>query len=277
MENEVEEYNKKQFMRLGMNEFYDNEMKNQLKQGAPDVFLRMPKEFDGDKVQADIYLKKQQDGEKYDIKKFELELQKSGQDNKISQMFYIGDLKKIHTDEGNVTYRQNRYTLKEGYNLLSGRPVHKELVNKDGQPYEAWVKLDFKNKIENGNYMTNFYTKNYGFDLEKTLKEYPIKELQSEKYTVSLMESLQRGNLQSVTFVQKDGTEEKLFISPNIKMSSLNVYDETKKLIPLQQLVERNLISKELGEKLLQSEKIRQEQKQDVTEEHKQKHKQKIS
>ncbi|ANI88274.1 hypothetical protein A9P82_02510 [Arachidicoccus ginsenosidimutans] len=167
--------------------------------------------------------------------------------------------------------------MKEGYNLLSGRPVHKQLVSKEGRPFEAWVKLDMKSKLANGNYETNFFTDKYGFSLEKTLKEYPIKELSNTKYTISLIESLHRGNLQSATFVQKDGTEEKLFISPNIKMSSLNVYDENKKLIPVQQLVETNLISKDSGERLLQSEKQRQEQKQDITDEHKQKHKQKIS
>lgn len=277
MENEVEAYNKKQFMRLGMNEFYDDEIKKQLKLGAIDVFLRMPKEFEGNAVQVDVYLKKQQDSERYDIKKFELELQKAWQENKINHMFYIGEPKKIHTDEGSVTYRQNRYTLKEAYNLLSGRPVHKQLVSKEGRPFEAWVKLDLKSKLANGNHETNFFTDKYGFNLEKTLKEYPVKELDNSKYTVSLIESLQRGNLQSVTFKQKDGTEEKLFISPNIKMGALNVYDENKKQVPTQQLVERDLISKVLGERLLQSEKQRQEQKQDITEEHKQKHKQKIN
>lgn len=269
MENEADEFHVKQFRRIGMSEAYDDEMKKQMTQGVPEIFVRMHKAYDGDKVEADIYLKKIPDHDTYEIKKFELSLQKEGQENKISQTFYIGGLKQIHNDDGNVAYRQNRYTLKEGYNLLSGRPVHKELVNKDGAPYDAWVKLDFKNKLPNGNYETNFFTKNYGYNLEKVLKEYPVKELTNPKYAESLTESLRRGNLQSATFMQKDGSEEKLFISPNIKMGSLNVYDENKKLIPTEQLAERNLISKELGERLsFQEEKLLQ--KQDITKEHKQ-------
>lgn len=43
-----------------------------------------------------------------------------------------------------------------------------------------------------------------------------------------LLQSLQRGNLQSVTFVGKDGKTEKLFISPDIPLGALKVYDENK-------------------------------------------------
>lgn len=35
-----------------------------------------------------------------------------------------------------------------------------------------------------------------------------------------LLQSLQRGNLQSVTFVGKDGKTEKLFISPDIPLGA---------------------------------------------------------
>jgi hypothetical protein len=47
-------------------------------------------------------------------------------------------------------------------------------------------------------------------------------------------------------------------------MGSLHIYYENKKQIPTKQLVERNLISAELGQKLLQAEKMIQHQKQDL-------------
>jgi hypothetical protein len=43
-------------------------------------------------------------------------------------------------------------TIKEAYNLLNGRSIHKDLSNKEGQKYQAWLQLDFKQIDNNGNY-----------------------------------------------------------------------------------------------------------------------------
>lgn len=271
MENEVDVFQEKQFRRIGMSEAYNDEVKSKMIQGEPQIIHPYQKEFDGDKVEALIHLHKYPALDAYEIRKFDLSLQKAGQKDKVSQTFYIGQTRKIYDNSGKLSYRQNRYTLKEGYNLLSGRPVFKRLVSREGQSFEAWVKLNLKNKLNNGNHEALLFTKNYGYNLENVLKEYPIKELNNTKYTIRLMESLHRGNLQSVTFVPKGSAEERLFVSPYIKMGSLHVYDENKKPIPTKQLVERNLISAELGQKLLQAEKMIQHQKQDQAKDRKQK------
>lgn len=261
MENEVEQFHEKQFRRIGMIEAYNDALKSQMLKGEPQIIHGFSKEVEGDKVSVQLYLQKYPALDAYEIKKFELSLQKAGQDNMIGQTFYIGEAKLIHASGGKLTYRQNRYTLKEGYNLLSGRAVHKQLVGREGDPFEAWVKLDMKSKLANGNYETNFFTDKYGFSLDKVLKEYPIKELSNIRYTISLIESLHRGNLQSVTFMHKNGAEEKLFVTPDLKTGSLQVYDHDKQPLPVQQLVARNLISRQFGEKLLEIEQLRQEQK----------------
>lgn len=263
MENEAEVFHERQFRRIGMSEAYTPELKEKMQQGAPEIAYPYHKNIDGDPTDVLIHLKKYAALDAYEIKRFEISTQLTGQEVKRGQTFYIGELRKMYTDEGKLTYRQNRYTLKEAYNLLQGRPVHKQLISRDGQPFEAWARPNFNKKLANGNFELNFYTKNYGYHLENVLKEYPLKDLSNARYTISLIESLHRGNLQSTLFTPKGGEESKLFVSPSILTGSLNVYDANKKIIPTQQLVERNLISKNLGEKLLQSEKLRQEQKQE--------------
>ena len=51
---------------------------------------------------------------------------------KMEQTFYLNKGKGV--------------TAKEAYNLLEGRAVHKELTTKAGEPYKAWIQLDFENK-----------------------------------------------------------------------------------------------------------------------------------
>jgi len=56
------------------------------------------------------------------------------------------------------------------------------------------------------------------------LAKHPIKELTNEQDKTRLMDSLQKGNRQSVTFI-KEGNEQKMFIEANPRFKSLNVYD----------------------------------------------------
>ncbi|ANI90110.1 hypothetical protein A9P82_12945 [Arachidicoccus ginsenosidimutans] len=276
MENEVDKSHVTQFRRIGMEEAYNEDLKNKMAQGLAKIEHTYSKAYDDGKVDAVIHLQKFPALDAYEIKKFDLTVQQAGQDNKVSQTFYIGASKKIYDEDGNAAYRQNKYTLKEGYNLLSERPVFKQFVSKDGAPYEDWIKLNLQNKLANGNHETIFLKKP-DFHLEQTLKEYSIKDLTNPQYTVSLMESLYRGNLQLTTFTPKDGQAEKLYVSPNLETGSINVYGADRKQIPTEKLIERNLIAKDFGEKLLQVEKLVQEQKQTQKQEQKQEQKQNIT
>lgn len=280
MENEVDVSHVRQFRRIGMEEAYNEDLKNKMAQGLEKIEHRYNKVYDDGKADAVIHLQKFPALDAYEIKKFDLTVQQAGKENSFSQTFYIGASKKVYDEDGNASYRQNKYTLKEGYNLLSERLVFKQFVSKDGAPYEDWIKLNLQNKLANGNHETVFL-KNPDFRLENVLREYPIKELTNPQYMVSLMESLYRGNLQLTTFTPKGGDKEMLYVSPDIGTGSLKVYDTDRKPIPTEQLIERNLIAKEFGEKLLQAEKLVQEQKQvqkqeqkpAITKEHKQRQK----
>ena len=84
--------------------------------------------------------------------------------------------------------------------------------------------MDFKQTENNGNYKMKQFHQNYGFDLEKELSKHPIKELNNEQEKSRLMESLQKGNRQSVAFMQ-NGNEQKHFIEANPQFKTINVYD----------------------------------------------------
>jgi phosphoglycerate-specific signal transduction histidine kinase len=103
----------------------------------------------------------------YFFNSYQVSLAKDENSPKMNQSFYIE--------------KSNNITLKEAFNLMNGRAVNKDLTNKEGQLYNAWVQLDFKNADAQGNYKLRQFHQNYGFDLEKVLSALPIKELASEQ------------------------------------------------------------------------------------------------
>ena len=90
--------------------------------------------------------------------------------------------------------------------------------------------MDFKEADTNGNFKLNQYHQNYGYDLENALSKHPIKELETPKYKEDLMDSIKKGNRQSVTFV-KDGNEIKQYVEANPQFKTINVYDANMKRI----------------------------------------------
>lgn len=113
---------------------------------------------------------------------------------------------------------------------MDGRAVNKDLTNKEGQKFNAWLQMDFKQTENNGNFKIKQFHQKYGFELEKALEKHPIKELNVEFDKRKLMESLQKGNRQVVTF-EKDGVEKKHFIQAAPQFKSITVYDENMKRV----------------------------------------------
>jgi hypothetical protein len=142
-------------------------------------------------------------------------------------------------------HKTGTITLKEGYNLLSGRAVEKTLTNKEGQDYRAWLQLDFRENDQNNNYKTRQYHQNYGFDLEGTLSKYPIKELSNAQEKDHLLRSLKRGNIQKVTF-EVEGQSEVRMIEAAPKFKSINIYNSEGRII----------IAKTLNQSASQPEKL---------------------
>ena len=68
-------------------------------------------------------------------------------------------------------YKNHGVTNKQAFNMLEGRSVCREHVNKAGMKYEVWNKLDFDNRTENGNFVTKKYPENHGFSIEAAFKK----------------------------------------------------------------------------------------------------------
>ncbi|RYE56084.1 MAG: hypothetical protein EOP48_08790 [Sphingobacteriales bacterium] len=277
MDEKAMAFNEGQLKRVGFAEAFTPELRKKMEEGVAVIQHTFQKQYEGDHVSATLHLKKSTTSDYYFLNKFDLQLQKEGLADSIKQTFYL--TKKLAADEGpeggQKSRLENKYTLKEAYNLLAGRPVFKDLVSNEGKEYEAWVKLNFKNQLENGNYEVKQFTANYGFDLEATLKHYPIKELMNAEYKQALIDSLNRGNLQKATFVSGEGKEEKLFISPHITTGALAVYNTNRERLTTESLVEKGYIGKELADGLKQ--KFSQSQKPEQKQSRKQSQKQKVA
>jgi hypothetical protein len=233
------EYLTEQLKRTGFGDTLNDELRNSMEKQNAEFTLNMQKTYGTDAVSATLQFKKSDQFDMYFFNSYEMKLKKEGQENDVKQTFY--------TDKG--------ITLKEAYNMLDGRAVNKMLLNKESEKYKAWLQLDFKNNTQSGNYQIKQYHQNYGYDLEKTLSKYPIKELQNEKFKESLIKSLERGNLQSTTFLI-NGKEEKIYLSSNPAFKSLNAFDADMQKIKLSDVIQ--------SQKQEQSNK--QENKQSVSE-----------
>jgi hypothetical protein len=85
------------------------------------------------------------------------------------------------------------------------------------------------------------------------LARYPIKELETTKQKEELLKSLEKGNVQAVTFT-KEGKEERMFIEANPQFKTLNLYDS--RMLKQFQGVKKE---KQEGEKSQDKKEIKQE------------------
>lgn len=126
--------------------------------------------------------------------------------------------------------RGKGFTAEQAANMIQGRAVYREdLVSSAGQ-YKAWIKLDLDTaKDRYQNYTTlQYHVPTYGFELDKVLDKYGIKELGNEKQREQLTRSLENGNRPLVT-VMKDGQETKLVMEVQPRYSQLNFFREDGK------------------------------------------------
>jgi hypothetical protein len=206
------EYLRDQVKFTGFGEGLENDLKQKIEEGKPEFKLQHQTQYGNDSVTATLNFSQSKQSDMYFFNSYQLSLQKENNPEKMEQTFYINKA-------GNIT-------LKEAYNLMEGRAVNKDLTNKEGQVYNAWIQMDFKQSDDNGNFKLKHYHQNYGYDLEAVLSKHPIKELGNDDFKASLMDSLKKGNLQSTTF-QMNGTEQKQYIEANPQFKTINIYDSS--------------------------------------------------
>lgn len=239
------DYLKDQVKYTGFGDALENDLKAKLQKGSPEFQIYHSTKFGNDTATATLHFKKSDQSDMYFFNKYDLTLKQESSPDIMKQTFYIN--------------KSNNITLKEAYNLMSGRAINKDLTNKEGQVYNAWMQMDFKETDKNGNYQLKHHHSNYGFDLGKELAKHPIKELTNEQDRTRLIESLQKGNRQSVTFM-KDGNEQKVFVEANPRFKSLNVYDSNMQRVHSQSQKEKNVPEQSVKQ---ETKKERQKQGED--------------
>ncbi len=234
---------KDQIKYTGFGEMLEEVLKEKLAQGEKEFKVNHQVSFGTDSLSVDLNFKKSEQSDMYFFNSYHVALEKEQSKEKLEQTIYLN--------------KDSHISLKEAYNLMDGRAVNKDLKNKQGEVYNAWLKMDFKQADDKGNFKITQYHQNYGYDLENSLAKHPIKELGHPKYKDDLMSSLKRGNVQSVTFVV-DGAEKKHFVEANPQFKTINVYDAA-----MQRINTRETKSQKEGLSESQSEKKSNKQQQD--------------
>jgi hypothetical protein len=210
------EYLQNNLKHTGFGDKLNTELEKQLKTGVPEFTLRTSEYYmrpdskkddlsTKDKVDYALQFRKGKDSERYFFNSYTASLEKNGQT--AEHKFYI--------DKG------NGMTRKEAYNLLDGRAVHKELKTKEGESYNAWLKLDPEKKDAKKPYLS--YGEGYGYDVVKALGKHAVKELGDETALKKVVDGLEKGNLVPVTLV-KGGNEERMVAAANPQYKAVDLY-----------------------------------------------------
>lgn len=196
---------------FGFGDKLNEELEKNMKAQKPDFQLKLEVPRFNSTVDYTLHFKKSGQTEMYFFNKFDASVRSQERGEGKSQSFFIN--------------KGNGVTAKEAFNLLEGRSVFKNLLNKEGEKYGAWLKLDFENTDERGNFRMKQFNGQYGYDLDRTLANYPIKELSDPEQKKQLLQSLEKGNLQQVTMKQGE-KEGKYYIEAIPQFKNVNVYDQ---------------------------------------------------
>ena len=221
------DYINNQIKFLGFGEGFNEALQEAIQSGNEKIDFPISKEFSSlqeksNPIDFTLHFNKGKESNMYFLNSYSAQLNKpdTNPENVHSQTFYLN--------------KGKGFTAKEAFNLLSGRSVNKDLANKEGETYNAWLQLKpAENNEERGKRDFQIFNENYGYDLKEALSKFPIKEMETPEAEARLMNSLKKGNLQSVTFSDIDGDTKK-YIEAVPQYKNINVYNEEgkKQFIP---------------------------------------------
>ncbi len=220
MNNENFQYLSDNLKYMGFGENLKPELERNLQEGKGEFQLHYKAEINKKPFEVTMNFRKSDTSDMYFFNNYHASLEKAN-GQKEEQTFYLNKGKGV--------------TGKEAFNLLDGRAVHKDLVTREGQPYKAWIQLDFENKDKNNNSEVKQFHENYGFDLKAAVEKFAIAELKEPEKEKALMQSLQKGNVQSVA-IEKDGSNHKMFIDADPQFKKVNLYDSNMKMVAKESL-----------------------------------------
>ncbi|MBN8878077.1 MAG: hypothetical protein J0I32_11060 [Sphingobacteriales bacterium] len=267
------DYLKDNLKYLGFGEKQHEALEKNLREGKESFQLTFNADVNKKPFEAILNFRRSDTSDMYFLNSYKASLE-WGNGEKKEQTFYLNYGKGV--------------TAKEAFNLLSGRSVEKELVRKlnddekvqfkaelklpreqqglaenweKAPTYKAWIQLDFENKDKHNNFEVKQFHEKFKYDLKEAVGKYAVAELDGGEKEKSLLQSLQKGNLQSVT-IDKEGTPAKMFIEANPQYKTVNLYDEQLKRVQKEDLVKYQNIQHMNGKEVKQS--AGQEQKEDL-------------
>ena len=230
---------------LGFEEKVSDAMAEQIRQGNPEFNIAAKHSHFDNSIDYTLHFRQSATSGRYFLNKYDAKLSNGYPDQDRSQTFYIRNGKGV--------------TAKEAYNLLEGRFVYKELVNKEQEKYHARMKLDFGKQDEKGNYKYIRYSDSYGYKLEDTLAKIPIREMQDSQQAEMLIKSLNRGNLQQVQ-IDLPHQSGKYYITPD-PVKGLQIFNERMQPVEQKSLGIDLRFQRQQSEKQQQPESPKQSQK----------------
>ena len=248
------EFLKKSLLNLGFGDKVNKELEQQISKQTPEFVLNAKHEFNQKPVDYQLHFKAGESEGMYFFNRYDATLNK-GKEQETNQSFYIN--------------KGNGITAKEAFNLMEGRAVHKQLFNKDGEKYHAWLQLDPDNRTQNGSKEIKRFNENYGFDLEKVLTGKGIKEMNNAESKDSLLRSIKKGNAQQIT-VTKGKEDTKYFVSASPQFKTIDLYDDKMKRIKREELLQPS-------QKTSASQKQTRQQKEGLPEKKQQSRKRKMT
>lgn len=195
-------YLQKQLLNLGFGEGMNQDLEKQIEAKTPEFTLNSTNEYNQQKMDYTLHLKAGSEQKMYFFNKYDAKM------NNEQQTFYIN--------------KGSGITAKEAYNLMDGRSVRKELENRDGEKYKAWITLDKSDRNENGNAKLQTYSDKWNYKPEKAIDVMDIVGIKEDGARDKLMKSLEKGNRHQVEAL-RDGKPVKLFLEANPAEHRLNI------------------------------------------------------
>ncbi len=253
----------KQLLYTGLGDIPSDQLKSKVSEGLPEFSIPFSKKFGEDEVTGEARFRKGK--EDYFFNSYQANV-KPENGERTSIIIKVQTPDPVTLENGKKEWINSTITLKEAYNLTQGRSINQDFVKVDkeqaelNRKYNAWQVQDFKNPNDDGSYPLK---RIYNFDIEATLAQYPIKELLNDQYKAQLLDSLKRGNLQSVTFLSPDGTEEKMKIEANAAFKTINIYDDQMNRVSLSMKVQQTPPQQDVAQEQDNTNSKKNDQKQD--------------
>lgn len=220
MDQENFDYLKDNIKYMGFGEKLHESLEEHIKKQNDSFQLHFKAEVNKKPFEATLHFRKSDSSGKYFFNSYQAKLERSN-GQQVDQLFYLNKGKGV--------------TAKEAYNLLEGRAVYKELSNKEGETYKAWIQLDFEKKDKHENHEVKQFHDNYGYDVKAAVSKYAVAELDGGDKEKALLQSLQKGNVQSITIEKEHGTY-KMFMEANPQYKSVHLYDGQMKRVQKESL-----------------------------------------